>query len=110
LSFNVGGANNAGNYLVVITNNYGSVTSSPAALAVYPPPFILMTGGGDHQSLTLQLTGPPGYSYVLQTTTNLTPPINWESIITNTADANGSWSFIVTNLDVPRRFYRTLGQ
>ena len=33
-------ATNAGNYTVVITNNYGSITSSPATLTVNFPPYL----------------------------------------------------------------------
>jgi len=61
--------------------------------------------------LTLQLTGTPSYPYILQSATNLMPPINWQSIFTNPADANGNWSFAVTNLTImPERFYRAVGQ
>jgi hypothetical protein len=43
--------------------------------------------------------------------TNLTPPVNWQPVFTNPADANGNWSFTVTNLpDVPAGFYRAVGQ
>jgi sugar lactone lactonase YvrE len=107
LSFNVGGAKNAGSYFVVITNSYGSVTSSPAALAVFLAPLSLSSSSTNGQLLMAQVAGPPGYSYILQSTTNLTPPIDWQAIATNTADATGSWSMIITNLDVPCRFYRT---
>jgi len=55
--------------------------------------------------------GTPNYPYILQSATNLTPPISWKSIRTNYADTNGNWSFTVTNLSAaPNLFYRALGQ
>jgi len=35
--------NNAGSYYVIVTNNYGSLTSSVAILTVIPPPTVLIT-------------------------------------------------------------------
>lgn len=72
---------NATNYFVVVTNNYGSVTSATVLLTVFLPPqnFAaqnLLAG------LQLQLTGTPNYPYILQSATNLTPPISWQSIRT----------------------------
>jgi alpha-tubulin suppressor-like RCC1 family protein len=101
----------AGNYSVVITNAYGSVTSSVASLTVLLPPKSfsghVVTGGG----FQLQFTGTPNYPYILQTATNLTPPVNWQSVFTNPADANGNWIFTVTNLtDLPAGYYRAVGQ
>jgi alpha-tubulin suppressor-like RCC1 family protein len=62
------------------------------------------------EQLTLHLTGEPIYPYILQSSTNLTPPVNWQSLFTNISDANGNWSFVITNLaGVPCRFYRAIG-
>jgi hypothetical protein len=64
-------------------------------------------GGG----LQLQFIGTPNYPYILETATNLAPPINWQPVLTNPADASGNWSFTVTNTqDVPACFYRAAGQ
>ena len=100
---------NATNYFVVVTNNYGSVTSATVALTVFLPPqqFTAQYFG---TGLQLQLTGTPYYPYILQTTTNLTPPISWKSILTNPADMNGNWQFTDTNLNGIQRFYRVAGQ
>lgn len=101
---------NATNYFVVVTDNHGSVTSATVALTVFLPPqnFIaqnLATG------LQMQLTGTPYYPYILQLATSLTPPVNWQPILTNPADANGNWSFTITNLSgVPAGFYRAVGR
>ena len=66
--------------------------------------------GGSPQ-VALQFAGTPNYPYVLQSATNLTPPVNWQSVLTNSTDTNGNWSFVVANLiGVPSIFYRVFGQ
>lgn len=101
------------NYLVVITNNYGSVTSSTVLMTVFLPPQNFSasnTFGVNGNMLSLQLSGTPNYPYTLQTATNLMPPINWKSFLTNYADSNGKWSFTVSNLSAPNLYYRAVGQ
>ena len=45
--------------------------------------------------------------YLLQTTTNLAPPVYWTTVVTNTADLAGRWSFTDTNVaGTGARFYR----
>jgi hypothetical protein len=62
-----------------------------------------------NNAFQLEFFGTPNYSYALQATTNLTPPINWQTIITNTTDANGFWNFADTNTVLyPARFYRAM--
>ena len=102
-------AADAGVYSVVLTNIYGAVTSSPANLTVVVPPqvFTAKNGAG---ALQLQLTATPNYPYVLQSATNLTPPINWQSVLTNPTDGSGNWQFIDTNLNTGQKFYRAMGQ
>jgi alpha-tubulin suppressor-like RCC1 family protein len=104
----------AGNYSVTVTGLVGSASQSaeltvnilPAAMTLGN---VVQTDGG--LQLTVQLTGSPNYPYVLQMATNLTPPVNWQSILTNPADGNGNWSFTVTNLtDLPAGYYRAVGQ
>jgi hypothetical protein len=101
------------NYFVVITNNYGSVTSSTVYLTVFLPPQNFSASnivGTNGNLLSLQLSGSPYYPYILQSATNLTPPISWQSILTNFTDTNGNWSFIVSNLTAPNLYYRAFGQ
>jgi hypothetical protein len=102
-------AQSSGNYQVIITGNGGSVTSSVVALTVFLPPQSFAVSGisTNGQQLTLQFTGTPNYLYILQSATNLTPPINWQSVLTNPADVNGIWIFTDTNIaSVPARYYR----
>jgi hypothetical protein len=104
---------NAGNYYVLVTNNYGSVTSSLAGLVILPcsPPQSFACSAINSNHLNLQFTGSPNYPYILQIATNLTTPINWRSVLTNPADANGNWIFTITNIStLPTGFYRAVGQ
>lgn len=60
--------------------------------------------------MELEFSGNPGYTYLIQATTNLAPPIVWETISTNVADlATGLFRFTDTNAPAyPQRFYRTV--
>jgi hypothetical protein len=103
---NVAG-DDAGLYdVVVVSSPYGSVTSSPATLTVALPPLSATVGAGP--GVQFQFTGSPGSLYVLQMATNLTPPVNWQALVTNAADAGGQWSFIDTNTANPSQFYRAI--
>jgi uncharacterized delta-60 repeat protein len=71
-----------------------------------PPPLTLTANLGAGPNFNLNLTGVPGQNYVLQTATNLTPPIQWFPVLTNAADINGVWQFSDTNLNGTQKFYR----
>ncbi|MDB6021343.1 MAG: Peptidase propeptide, partial [Pedosphaera sp.] len=58
-------------------------------------------------SFNLSLTGAPGYTYILQATTNIFSSADWLSVATNTLGTNGVWQFNdaqATNFQ--QRFYR----
>ena len=98
-------AANAGSYQVVITNAYGSVTSSIATLTVTSPR-ISMVRNFDG-STTLNLLTAPNISSRVWAATNLTPPILWQPLYTNAAGINGTWLFTDTNTSqFPARYYR----
>ena len=67
---------NGGNYMVVVTNAYGSVTSQVAALAVLAPPLVISQPAGQTVLLgtnvifnvTLANTGPSAYQWQLNGT------------------------------------------
>lgn len=63
------------------------------------------------QGLQLKFSGAANQSYIVQSTTNLTAPIVWQPIATNSADGNGNWQFADTNSvsSNPARFYRVTG-
>jgi hypothetical protein len=97
-------ANQAGSYFVIITNQVGSATSSNAVLSIYPSAAsflngVLFTAGN---RLQFTVSGVPGYSYAVQTSTNL---INWTWLVTNTAPFNFSDT---NNPGLQQQFYRTV--
>jgi len=57
-------------------------------------------------SVTLYFLGAPNSTNVVQFTTNITPPVTWQNVSTNIADANGAWQFTDSN-NTATRFYRS---
>jgi hypothetical protein len=99
--------NNAGNYWLVVTNAYGSATSSVATLTVALPPTIAGIAANPDGSITLQLGGSPGATYILESKSNLVPPDPWLALATNVIDLTGLWQFTdpqTTNF--PQKYYR----
>jgi sugar lactone lactonase YvrE len=99
----------AGNYSLVVTSPFGSVTGSVATVTVLVPPQ-QFTGRSVSGGLQIQFFGTPNYPYILQSATNLTPPVNWQPVLTNSADGNGNWQFMDTNLNNGQKFYRAVRQ
>jgi hypothetical protein len=98
----------AGGYSVVITNAFGSITSSVASLTVVTP-LISNIVNGTNGRVTLNFTGLPNTTTRLWATTNLTLPASWQPVYTNTTTTtNGTWQFIDTNAaGYPVRYYRS---
>ena len=98
---------NAGNYTVVISNPYGSVTSSVVTLTPIVQPAIGAITVQPDASILLNFTGTPNASHRLWMSTNLAPPMMWSAIATNTAAANGTGQLVDTNTQATlSRFYR----
>jgi hypothetical protein len=57
--------------------------------------------------VTLYFLGGPNSTNVIQATTSLAPPVAWQSVFTNVADAGGAWQFTQTNLTSPATFCRS---
>lgn len=95
----------AGSYSVVVTNAYGNVTSSNAALTVTPSvplKFDLITHLPPDR-VRLQLSGEPGATVTLRGSTNLT---SWD-VLTNLANPGGTLQFTDTlSPGVLQKFYR----
>ena len=99
----------AGNYSVTVSASGGSVTSAIAVLTVYVPPGISGVTANSDGSFTLNLTGSSGSTYVLQSATNLSAPVDWLSLATNTPGTNGAWQFTdVQATNFARQFYRLM--
>ena len=118
-AINTTATTNSHTYTITGTNSVSLVVSGPLGvstniLLIHTKTLVLglsFNGSSTNgKQLTLQLTGTPNYPYVLQSATNLTPPVNWQSILTNLADGNGNWQFTDTNLNGGQKFYRAVGQ
>jgi hypothetical protein len=96
-------AADAGPYLVIVSNPYGTETSRVATLTVLlPQPVLTIVAQANWSSgyPTLQVGGTAGFKYALRATTNFT---NWTWLWTNTAP----YTFVDTNaVGMPHRFYR----
>ncbi len=96
---------NGGNYAVVVSNSFGSVTSSSATLTIGTLQLGLPAFGPN--GFQFRITGPVG-NYVLQASTNL---IDWVTIATTNNAPNGIIDLLDTSASVfDRRFYRARSQ
>ena len=95
----------AGNYTVVISSAWASITSSVAALTVNIRPSIAGTVLHADGSVTLNCAGTPSSTNRLWVATNLAPPVLWWAASTNIAGSDGTWQFTNTAA-YPARFYR----
>jgi subtilase family serine protease len=72
-------------------------------------PSIIGLGNGSDGGVTLSLAGAPGYTYVLEATSNLLWPGGWLPLSTNTLGTNGVWTFTDTRAtNNPVQFYRLI--
>ena len=92
-----------GNYMVVVTNWAGSVTSQPATLALSPVPWLCCTTSPQDGTVQLSLTCLPGFTYRIDASTNL---LHWV-LVTNFLIPDGEVQFIDPGAsNFPQRFYR----
>jgi hypothetical protein len=79
---------NAGNYLVVVTNNFGAVTSSPALLKLMTAPLSITPAVvSNSPNLNLLFSSQTGFTYVVEYKTNLNSS-NWTSLLTTNGTGN----------------------
>jgi len=98
--------NVADQFTCTISDGWGGTNFQAVNIAVAFPGIAGVAANPDG-SFTLNLTGVPGDTYVLETTTNLISSANWFPIATNTPGTNGVWQFNdaqATNFS--QRFYR----
>jgi len=98
--------NNSGNYTVVITSPYGSVTSAVAALTVVLPPSFLVQPAsqgvlpGSNATLSVTVAGTPPFFYLwyLDGTNLVQNGTNSSLLVTNLSSVStGQYTVIVTN-------------
>ncbi len=99
---------NAGNYTVFVTNNFGSITSSPATLVVTNFPIVLSvtpsvstTEGG----FSFGATVPRGATYIVLASTNM---VTWVPIVTNVLSETNFIFKDPASTNYNSRFYRVV--
>lgn len=124
IKYPVNGMNTVIGGRIVIYNFVEPILSSPNPVPVYSDyfesisqPELTVTSAnnsgsgstGNPNVLYLQLTGTANFPYILQSTTNLTGQVNWQSLMTNSADENGNWNITITNSPkVPAMFFQVV--
>jgi sugar lactone lactonase YvrE len=106
LTLNNIGATNAGNYTVIVTSPYGSVTSAVATLTVTIPPQIIASGtsfGFVSNQFGFNISGTTNQTIVVDGSTNL---VTWTPLYTNTANGNPFYFFDPAWTNFSWRFYR----
>jgi len=97
----------AANYTVIITNAYGSVTSSVAVLTVILPPPAFQTVTANNGAIQFSWSAVAGQSYQLQYNTDLTTT-NWINLGAPITATNGVITMSdLTSVD-PQRFYQVI--
>ena len=99
-------SSNAGSFTVVVTNNFGAVTSSVASLTILPAPLLTIQKVPAGIKLAC---GPavPGDVYRVLAATNLQPPVNWQMLASGLVASNGLVQFADTSTTTsPQLFYR----
>ncbi|MGC9941989.1 MAG: protease pro-enzyme activation domain-containing protein, partial [Verrucomicrobiota bacterium] len=95
--------NVADQFTCTITDGFGGTNYQTVNIVVAFPAIGVVPGGG----IALNLTGAPGQTYVLETTTNLISPMTWLPVATNTLGTNGIWQFTDPQAaNFAQRFYR----
>ncbi len=74
-----------------------------------PPPPAVITNIVQNVdgSVTISFLGSPNSTNVVQAAVSLTPPVAWQNLSTNVADANGAWQFTDSNASTTTKFYRS---
>jgi hypothetical protein len=107
LNFTPAATNHAGSYSVIVTNLGGAVTSSVALLNVAPLPTLVFSNSGGGLVLGAD-GGAVSNAYIIQSATDLVPPIVWTPLLTNVIGTNGQIRFTETNYNLPASFYRIM--
>jgi Pro-kumamolisin, activation domain/Domain of unknown function (DUF5011)/Cadherin-like domain/Immunoglobulin domain len=100
--------NVADQFTYTISDGWGGTNFQTVNITVvYATPNITSVAANSDGSFTLNLAGAPGYTYILETTTDLFSPAGWQPIATNMLDISGVWQFNDAQAaSFPQRFYR----
>jgi sugar lactone lactonase YvrE len=100
--------NNAGNYSVVVSSPYGSVTSSVVTLTVTLPPQIIASGnnfGIMGSQFGFNVSGTAAQTIIVQASTNL---VDWTPLSTNILEDGLIYFSDPATTNFPWRFYRAM--
>jgi subtilase family serine protease len=86
--------------------NFQNVYLAVVALPTNAIPAITSVAPGADGTISINLAGMSGLTYVLQATTNLIPPGTWLPLATNVPDTNGVWFLSEPATNLPQQFYR----
>lgn len=95
---------NAGNYVILLTNDYGAITSYPMSLVVWTDatPTLSAVAMPTNGQFQFNIAGVTGLNYGVQVSTDL---VNWIPVATNISP----FIFADTNANLfPQRFYRSV--
>lgn len=96
-------AANVGDYHVRVSNNSGAITSQIARISLVGQPRLSSIARSE-SGFIFEVPANPGETFVIETTTNLSPTSTWIPVATNTAPF---WFTNSTAAD-RQRFYRTV--
>ncbi|MFN3407973.1 MAG: beta strand repeat-containing protein [Limisphaerales bacterium] len=97
-------------FTYTVTDAFGATDTKTVTVIVYEPQGFnrvsgpTPVGGGQYE---INYLGMPGEKYAIDETDDLTPPITWTPIVTNTAGGNGAINFTVTPGFYPSGYFRT---
>ena len=86
--------------------NFQNVHLTVLTLPVNAVPAISGMINNTDNTISLNLAGASGFTYVLEATTNLVSAGGWLPLATNTLDTSGVWQFNDTTTNSPQQFYR----
>ena len=99
-----GGSNENDVVSYTVSDGFGGTATANILIDVYsatgPAQMSIPTNG----VVNITFHGIPNYTYVVQTTTNLSVP--WWTLSTNTASTNGAWEFTDPNATNSQQYYR----
>ena len=100
-------------FTYTVSNGFGSPATATVTVTIAPPDSgqssnitgLLTLADGNKQ---ISFAGIPGRSYLIQGATNLTPPVTWTTLNTNTAGTNGLFDYIdLDGTNFATRYYRS---
>jgi hypothetical protein len=97
-----GDANDVVSYTV--SDGFGGMATANILINVYSPAGSAQMSIPTNGVVNLTFYGIPNYTYLVQTTTNLSVP--WWTVSTNTAGMNGLWQFTDPNATNGQQYYR----